>query len=822
MSDIFDIDEPETDISSREKPVTSEVTFNPLDAAVAEIYHADNVVPAPAFLDELNPEQRQSVETTEGPLLVLSGAGTGKTKVLTTRIAYIIQQRKALPWQILAVTFTNKASKEMKARLERLIGGDAFSVWLGTFHAIGIKILRKFGEKIGLAPNFIVLGTDDQERLLKQIMTDAGVDIKKHTPGTMSDIIQRWKDKGLLPEQVTANHQSGFCNGQALHFYRIYQQKLLSLNAVDFGDLLLLPLALFQSNPDILVTYQRQFKYILVDEYQDTNVAQYLMLRLLAKGHNNICCVGDDDQSIYSWRGAEVENILTFQTVFPDAKIIRLERNYRSTGHILSAAAGLIANNTGRLGKTLKPADEVGNRGERVLIKGFWNGNQEAEGLVEMIEARQRSGIPLSDMAILVRATFQTRLFEEVLMRYGVPYKIIGGYKFYEREEIKDAVAYLRLALNPNDDLAFTRIVNKPKRNIGAQTIEVIQQMANEKKLSLFDAVAWAALRPLVRKTLDSFVTTIKRSRELAQTENPADVAKILLEESGYIQMWRLDKSPEAEGRLENINELYTVLADFESIQSFIEYASLVTDTDENATEEQLVVMTLHASKGLEFRHVFLPGWEDGLFPHQKALDESGDIGLEEERRLAYVGITRAKEKVVISFANNRRMYGQWMNALPSRFIEELPEKDVVTESQRQNAYNYGAQAPAWSSQTDSYEKYAKKSYTGNPFNQSFTVQKKTLMPDEEEAYSSFSKDVRPRSRWDRETVTHDYDVSLPRVKPFFKTVAPSKSGRVGKRVRHETFGTGTVIREEGERLDIRFDSGELKKIMARFVEAED
>ncbi len=820
MSDIFDIDEPEMDISPAINGSTSNTPFNPLDEAVAEIYQNKSVIPAPAFLDELNPEQRQAVETTEGPLLVLSGAGTGKTKVLTTRIAYIIQQRKALPWQILAVTFTNKASKEMKSRLERLIGGDAFSVWLGTFHAIGIKILRKFGEKIGLAPNFIVLGTDDQERLLKQIMTEAGVDIKKYTPATMSDIIQRWKDKGLLPEQVTVNHQSGFCNGQALHFYQIYQQKLLALNAVDFGDLLLLPLALFQSNPDILATYQRQFKYILVDEYQDTNVAQYLMLRLLAKGHNNICCVGDDDQSIYSWRGAEVENILTFQTVFPDAKIIRLERNYRSTGHILGAAAGLIAHNTGRLGKTLKPANETSNTGERVLVKGFWNGNQEAEGLVEMVEARQRAGVPLSDMAILVRATFQTRLFEEVLMRYGVPYKIIGGYKFYEREEIKDAVAYLRLALNTNDDLAFTRIVNKPKRNIGAQTIEVLQQTANEKRISLFDAVAWASLRPLVRKTLDSFVLTIKRARELSQTENPADVAKILLEESGYIQMWRLDKSPEAEGRLENINELYTVLADFESIQSFIEYASLVTDTDENATEEQLVVMTLHASKGLEFRHIFLPGWEDGLFPHQKALDEAGDIGLEEERRLAYVGITRAKEKVVISFANNRRMYGQWINALPSRFIEELPEKHIVIESQRQNAYNYNASAPAWG-HSGSYETHSKKTLFDDyskSFSQSSFAKKQSHSYNEEDVSSS--KDVRPVSRWDRETITRDYDISIPRVKPFFKTVSSPKSGRVGKRVRHETFGLGTVVREEGERLDIRFDSGELKKIMARFVEA--
>lgn len=794
MSDIFKLDEPDMD-------------FNPLDEAVDEFLKSS--MPTPSFLDDLNPEQRQAVETTQGPVLVLSGAGTGKTKVLTTRVAYIIHQRLAMPWQILAVTFTNKASKEMKSRLERLIGSDAFSVWLGTFHAIGIKILRKHAEKVNLSSNFIVLGSDDQERLLKNLMQEAGVDIKKYTPASLLEIIQRWKDKGLLPEQVTSAYQTSFCNGQALYFYKQYQQKLSLLNAVDFGDLLLLPLALFQANPDVLAQYQQQFKYILVDEYQDTNVAQYLLLRLLAKKHNNICCVGDDDQSIYSWRGAEVENILNFQTTYPDAVVVRLERNYRSTTHILGAASGLISNNSGRLGKTLKPANEKENQGDHVLIKGFYNGNQEAEYIVETIEAEQKKGIALSDMAILVRATFQTRLFEEVLMRHGVSYKIIGGFKFYEREEIKDAIAYLRLVLNTDDDLAFMRIVNKPKRGIGPQAMEALDQTTREKHISLFDAIAWASLRPAVRKTLDSFVLTIKRARELLQTESPADMAKTLLEESGYVQMWRLDKSPESEGRIENIRELYTVLSDFEDIQSFIEYTSLVMDTDENVTDDQLVVMTLHASKGLEFYEVFLAGWEEGLFPHQKTLDETGDVGLEEERRLAYVGMTRAKRKLTISFANNRRMYGQWINALPSRFIEELPQQHIQTDTyfRRTERYGYDTPTPAWGYPTlnDGQKSYSKR-------NRLF---------DDDEDYET-KQDERPISKWDRESLTTtSSDYFIPRPQKTYKTVPSSSSRRVGRRVRHETFGTGTVIREDGERLDIRFDSGQIKKIMARFVEAE-
>ncbi len=760
----------------------------------------------PEFLKELNPEQREAVETTEGPLLVLSGAGTGKTKVLTTRIAYIIQKNLALPWQILAVTFTNKASREMKERLEKMIGNAALSVWLGTFHAIGIRILRKYGSLLGLSSNFIVLDSDDQVRLLKQMMQEAGIDIKKYPPAALLEVIQRWKDKGLLPSDVTSAHNSGFCEGQALLFYRRYQERLQAMNAVDFGDLLLLPLTLFQAHPDVLEIYRRQFRYILVDEYQDTNVAQYLLLRLLAKGHGNICCVGDDDQSIYSWRGAEVENILTFQKVFPEARIIRLERNYRSTGHILGAASALISHNQGRLGKTLKAADETADMGAKVLVQGYWNGNQEAKQIVASIERAQKQGIALSEMAILVRAGFQTRLFEETLMGYGLPYKIIGGFKFYEREEIKDAVSYLRLVLNPQDDLAFLRIVNKPRRGIGQQALDVLTQTAREKKLSLFDSVPWAPLRPAVCKTLDAFVLLIKKAREKAQTAVPSELTRMILNESGYLQMWRQDKSLEAQGRIENLMELMSVLDDFKQIEDFIEYATLVTDMDEQASDEQLVVMTLHASKGLEFTHVYLPGWEEGLFPHQKAMDEAGDSGLEEERRLAYVGLTRARKKAFVSFANNRRMYGEWLNALPSRFIEELPPEHIQLNVQGERVAVNQIQ-PAWS----------KDSSFGKG---DWAYSKKSEADLFEPQYFQNKTDFQNKSRWARESLNDDVFIQQTQNVVFTPTISGSqKSKRLGKRVYHETFGYGTVIREEGDRLEIRFDSGNSKKIMSRFLE---
>ena len=745
MDDIFDLDEADTPAfsSPREKV-------------------------EPSFLKVLNPEQYQAVTTTEGPVLVLSGAGTGKTRVLTTRIAYILAMGLARPWEILAVTFTNKAAKEMKERLEKMVGADARSVWLGTFHSIGVRILSKAPEAVGLKPNFVVLGTDDQERLLKQILQEAGVDIKKYTPSVLADVINRWKDRGLSPSSVTAAQNSGFCEGRALGFYQVYQQRLRDLNAVDFGDLLLLPLEVFKNRPDILAQYQTQFRYILVDEYQDTNVAQYMLLRLLSKQYGNLCCVGDDDQSIYSWRGAEVANILGFEQTFSNALVIRLERNYRSTEHILGAASALISNNTGRLGKTLKVADENGDRGDLVKVSGYWNGADEAEKIVQEIESQQARGIPLSDMAILVRASFQTREFEETLMRYGVPYKIIGGFKFYEREEIRDAMAYLRLVLNQTDDLAFLRIVNKPRRGIGEQALSAVQFAAKHHKVPLFEAVSWAELRPAVRKTLDNFTNQIKQWKELSKTMAPAQLATKVLEDSGYMTMWRMDKSPEAEGRIENIKELYNVLGDFASLHEFLEYAALITDTDDKVESDQLVVMTLHASKGLEFDNVFLPGWEDGLFPHQKALDETGDEGLEEERRLAYVGLTRAKKRAYISFASSRRVYGQWQNAMPSRFVDELPIEHILdcTENAmgRRGAY-------------DSIDRYV----------------------------AELGRKGRQFASFDNWTPVY---------------TQPKKSKRLGKRVFHDSFGYGTVIREEGDRLEVHFDDVGSKKVLSRFLEA--
>lgn len=624
-------------------------------------------------MKDLNPEQKEAVQATEGPVLVLSGAGTGKTRVLTTRIAAILAQGLAQPWQILAVTFTNKAAQEMRLRLEKMAGADARGVWLGTFHAVGVRILNRYAAQAGLSPNFIVLNTDDQERLVKQIMQGLGIDTKKYVPAIVLDIIQRWKDRGLMPAAVSEQQDASYCDGRARGIYQLYQERLRALNAVDFGDLLLLPLELFKANPDILARYQQQFWYILVDEYQDTNVAQYLLLRLLAKGHGNICCVGDDDQSIYSWRGAQVENILNFAGVFPNTRVIRLERNYRSTAHILGTAAGLIAHNAGRLGKTLTPADQTGADGEKVLVCGVWDGAQEAAQVVESIEQAQAAGVPPGQIAVLVRASFQTRAFEEAFMRAGIPYKIIGGFKFYEREEIRDALAYLRLVVNPRDDLAFERVVNKPRRGIGDKVLEALKETARQKKACLAEAVPWAELRPAARKTLDAFCTLIKQARERAATLDPSPLAQQLLEESGYVAMWRADSSPDAAGRLENLKELYNVLGDFESLKDFIEYTSLLTDTDEKNGQDCVFIMTLHAAKGLEFTQVFLPGWEEGLFPHQRTIDESGKEGLEEERRLAYVGLTRARRKAVISYALNRRVYGQWQNALPSRFLDELP-----------------------------------------------------------------------------------------------------------------------------------------------------
>lgn len=708
------------------------------------------------FLAELNPQQKEAVKTTQGPLLVLSGAGTGKTRVLTTRVAYIIAKNLAFPWEILAVTFTNKAAREMQERLGAMIGGEAGSVWLGTFHRIGVKILSRHTLEAGLNPNFIIISTDDAERLLKNIMTDLGIDVKKHKPAIAQEIIASWKDKGYTPDTVPAALKSTFAMNKMDDIYKIYQSKLKDMNAVDFGDLLLLPLILFQQHPDILASYQKQFKYILVDEYQDTNTVQYLLLRLLAGQRKNICCVGDDDQSIYSWRGAEVENILQFSKIFPEAKIIRLEQNYRSTPQILACASALISHNNGRLGKNLYVADGRAVIGEKVGLTGYWNGLEEAEKIAELIVQEHHKGIPLNAMAILVRASFQTREFEDVFMRMGLAYKIIGGFKFYEREEIKDAVAYLRLVLNSGDDLAFGRIVNKPRRGIGPAVIEALQETAMHKHISLFDAIQETQLRPSAQKALDTFQETILNARKELEITPLQTLTKTLLTQSGYIAMWQQEKTLESEGKIENLNELFNVLADFKTLQEFLDHIALLTDEDEEEEADKVQMMTLHASKGLEFSIVFLPGWEEGLFPHQKALDEGGETALEEERRLAYVGLTRARFKAFISCASSRRVYGSWQHPLPSRFLEELPKEHL-------------------------------------------------------EAINVFTPSKMHAFEWG--------DGPLAMAPPTKVFSYPKKSSRLGRRVFHETFGQGTILRDDHGRLEVHFDNFGVKKVMARFLE---
>ena len=732
------------------------------------------------YLKNLNPEQRLAVETTEGPVLVLSGAGTGKTRVLTTRLAYIIDKGLAKPWQCLAVTFTNKAAREMSERLEKMIGPDALSVWLGTFHRLGLRILRAHYNVVGLEKDFVILGEDDQERLLKQLMQANGVDIKEWSPAALLNVIQRWKDRGLSPVMVTKNEDTGFMYGRALTFYKMYQDRLKELNAVDFGDLLLHPLEIFKTRPDIAGYYQKQFKYILVDEYQDTNVAQYLWLRLLAMGSGNLCCVGDDDQSIYSWRGAEVENILRFSKDFPTAKTIRLESNYRSTAHILGAASALIYNNEGRLGKTLRVAPGRDGSGELVTIKGYWNGQEEALHIIEEIEDFVRKGVSLSNIAVLVRAGFQTREFEEALIKAGIPYQVIGDFKFYEREEIKDAVAYLRLINNINDDLAFQRIVNRPRRGIGEASLKVLQEYARMNHTSLFEAIDKAELKVAAKRTLTDFKAHVMQWRGLVTMMPLKELTKKILEESGYMNMWRTDKSIEAEGRLENLKELQNVMTgEYEDISAFIEHASLVMDTDKEQDQDLVTVMTLHASKGLEFDVVFLPGWEEGLFPHSKALDEGGREALEEERRLAYVGITRARKKVSISFASNRRVYGQWQNALPSRFIDELPEEHIDFQSARGLKGNLG-----------NFSSYGRSDEWMN------------IGSNISSFYRSEQEDKTENYTWGQST-------GMFSIKP---------SSKLGKRVHHEVFGDGTVIRDEGDRVEVSFDYKGRKKVLKKFL----
>lgn len=735
----------------------------------------------PGWLAGLNPEQRQAVEITDGPVLVLSGAGTGKTRVLITRLAYILGKRLAQPWQILAVTFTNRAAREMRERVGGLVGPMAESLWLGTFHALGVRILRKHGELVGLKSNFTILDSDDQLRLLKQVMEADGIDHKKWPAQVVLSVIQRWKDKSLTPDRVTPSMAGDLAAGRAVELYRAYQDRLITLNAADFGDLLLHCLTLFQDHAEVLQEYQDRFRYILVDEYQDTNVAQYLWLRLLCQKHRNLCCVGDDDQSIYSWRGAEVGNILRFEKDFTDAKVVRLERNYRSTPTILAAASALIDHNEDRLGKTLKTAGDADTEpGAPVTVKGVWDGPEEARWVIEEIEALQTKGDSLLSMAILVRAGFQMLEFEERFITTGVPYRVVGGPRFYERLEIRDAIAYLRCINTPTDDLAFERIVNKPKRGIGDTTVQKIHVYARSAGLSLMEAALRLTetdeLRAQTRNALTTLIGDMSRWRSLRDGLSPADLAAQVLDESGYTEMWMKDTSPEAPGRLDNLKEFVGGLEEWDTIGAFLEHVSLVMENDSKSGDEAVTIMTLHGAKGLEFDTVFLPGWEEEIFPHRRALDDGGGAAVEEERRLAYVGLTRARKKVSISFAANRRVYNQWQASLPSRFIGELPDEHVELISDNGLMGSFGeAQADGFSD-----------GWGGG---------------------SSWSK-----SRG-RKAPIIDGD--------SWQVEARESSGgyTVGMRIFHQKFGYGIIQAVDDTRLEIAFDKAGDKKVIDSFVE---
>ena len=639
---------------------------------------------------ELNEAQIEAVKTVNGPLLVLAGAGTGKTRVLTSRLSYILQNNIAHPSQICTVTFTNKAANEMRIRVEKMIGNSVAGWWLGTFHSLAARILRSNAELVNLKNTFTIIDTDDQIRLVKQVLSLENIDEKRWPARSMLSIIQRWKDMGLNPIDVKDAFHSGtdFANNQAIKLYKLYQNRLLTLNAADFGDLLLHVITIFQKHPEIKKLYQNKFKYILVDEFQDTNASQYYWLKTLAEKHKNLCAVGDDDQSIYSWRGADVTNILNFEKDFKNTKTIRLEENYRSTGNILAAASGLIAKNQSRLGKTLWTEGEMG---DKINIRTVYDGKEEAESISDEIESYQRNKNSINNVAILVRAGFQTRTFEERFLKIGLPYQVIGGLRFYERAEIRDAIAYLRLINSSDDQLAYERIINKPKRGLGDKTIRQIEQYSRSSKLNLEMAARKLAetdeLASKASSSIRLFSKKIDKWRLDLSKNKLGELVEIVLEESGYIEMLKKDRSIEAPGRLDNLKELVNAINEFESLQNFLEHIQLVMEGANNQNLETAKIMTLHAAKGLEFPLVFLPGWEEGLFPNQRSIDENGESGLEEERRLAYVGITRAKNNVWIFNANSRLTHGQWIDCIPSRFIDELPDKNINRFSSYSNNF---------------------------------------------------------------------------------------------------------------------------------------
>ncbi len=728
--------------------------------------------PPTPLLEGLNEAQREAVEALDGPVLVLAGAGTGKTRVLTVRLAHLIETGRAWPGQILAVTFTNKAAGEMSERVSALIGQSTAGLWIGTFHGIGARMLRRHAELVRLKSGFTIIDTDDQVRLARELLEAANIDDKRWPPRMLSFLIQKWKDRGWTPDELPGEEAASFAHGRGQALYRAYQERLESLNAADFGDLLLKPYRLLLDHPDVLEVWHRRFRYLLVDEYQDTNAIQYLWLRLLARGSGNICCVGDDDQSIYGWRGAEVGNILKFEQDFPGATIVRLERNYRSTPRILAAASGLIAHNRSRLGKTLWTPDGD-DAGEPIAVNGVWSGEDEAHAVGDMIENLHRKQHQLNEMAVLVRAGHQTRHFEERFITLGVPYRIIGGLRFYERREIRDALAYLRLVRQDDDDLAFQRIINLPRRGLGEKSLLPLHDHGRKAGTSLLGAARHVAgdttLPPARRRTLRLFIENIDRWRAEASRKAPAEIAAIVLEESGYTEMWQKDKSIHAPTRLENLKELVVALADFENIEEFLDHVSLVTDGDVAIDGDMVSIMTLHAAKGLEFDTVILPGWEEELFPHRRALEESGNQGLEEERRLAYVALTRARRRVAIFHAATRRIYNQTVSNIPSRFLAELPDEHVLTDESPLVGYRNMSQFGA--AVTD----------------------------------SNFARTLaRRQQQFPSRTAPAAPDASPP--------PAPDT------RIFHDKFGYGRVLKADGEKLDIAFDKAGRKKVMAAFV----
>ena len=747
------------------------------------------------LVDGLNPPQREAVLTTEGPVLMLAGAGTGKTAALTARLAHLIRARLAWPSEILCVTFTNKAAREMRERVGNLIGPAVEGMpWLGTFHSIAAKMLRRHAELVGLQSNYTIIDTDDQLRLLKQLIQSEGLDEKRWPARQLAGCIDRWKNRGLNPADLDAGENEAYANGKGQQFYRLYQERLKALNACDFGDLLLHMVNILRTDREVLDQYRSRFKYVMVDEYQDTNQVQYLWLRLIAQGRQNICVVGDDDQSIYSWRGAEVANILRFEKDFVGAKVIRLEQNYRSTPQILAAASGLINENSERLGKTLWTERHPG---DPVRVIGVWDGPEEARRVGDEIERLEREGASLAQVAILVRAQYQTREFEDRFIQIGLNYRIVGGFRFYERAEIRDALAYLRVIAQPADDLAFERIYNAPKRGLGSKSLEKLHVHARRRGIPLASAaieiVDTDELPARARSTFLALMRDFGRWRDLSASTSPADLLRTVMDECGYTDALQAEKTTEAAGRLENIAELARAMEEYETLGDFLEHVSLVMDNEAADETEKVTIMTMHGAKGLEFDHVFLPGWEEGVFPSQRAIDEGGLASLEEERRLAYVAITRARRRCTILHAANRRIYGQWTSSIPSRFIAELPADHVAQETTMSGGASlWRAQ---WSEHSDPFANAAR---------------------------SQPSRIVTRGPGWQR-AAAQEFDTTPKRVAESTRSAAsfaakPRSDLKIGARVFHEKFGYGTVGAQEGNKLEIDFEQAGRKRVIDSFV----